>query len=40
MLIPEMLSGGGGERWQAAVRAIDGLPSLDFVCPQCGPLWR
>ncbi len=27
-LIPEILSGGGGERWQAAVRAVDGFPSL------------
>jgi hypothetical protein len=26
-LIPEILSG-GGERWQAAVRAVDGFPSL------------
>jgi hypothetical protein len=32
MLIPEMFSGGVGERWQDAVRAVDGFPSLDLVC--------
>jgi hypothetical protein len=26
MLILEMFSGGGGERWQGAVRAVDGIP--------------
>jgi len=35
MLIPEIVSGGGGERRQVAVCAVDGFPSLDFVCPQC-----
>ena len=40
MLVPEMFSGGGGERWQAVVRAVDGFPSLDLVWPQRGPLWR
>ena len=40
MLIPEKFSGGGGERWQVAVRAVDGFPSLDLVRPQRSPLWR
>src|ERR1035438_4561814 len=39
MLVPESLSGGGVERWQVAVCAVDGFSSLDFVRPQCGPLW-
>jgi len=35
MLIPEIVSGGGGERWQAVVRAVDGFSSLDLVCLEC-----
>ena len=40
MLIPEIVSGGSHERRQAAVCAVDGLRSLDFVRTQRGPLRR
>jgi hypothetical protein len=31
MLIPEIISGGGGEHRQAVVCATDGFPSLDLA---------
>jgi hypothetical protein len=40
ILFPEISSGGGDERWQGAVCAVDGFSPLEFVYPQRGALRR